>query len=298
MRSTRAYLLAIAILMAAAVALQVWRDRGWVPYEPATSVMWVPNAQWVRGAALGFDTVLADVYWIRTVVYFGRQRLSAREDKNYDLLFPLLDLVTLLDPRFAIAYRFGALFLTEPPPGGPDRPDQAIELLQRGVARTPERWEYLHDIGFVHAWSRRDYEEAARWFERASLIPGAPFWLKSTAASMLIRGGDRASARQMWQQMYDDTDVDWFKRSAATHLARFDALDAIDRLNDVVWRYKSRVGHMPRSWQELVHAGVLRGIPLDPSGVPFEIDSVNEDVRLSSQSTLSPLPRGFDAGKP
>lgn len=292
---TRLYLALLAPLLAAAIALQIWRDRGWTPYEPATAVMWVSDPTFVRRAALGFDSLVADIYWMRAVVYFGQQRLSTRQDKNYDLLYPLLSLVTALDPRFSVAYRFGALFLMEPPPGGPDRPDQAIALLERGIERTPERWEYPHDIGFVYAWSKRDYQSAAMWFDRAAAVPNAPLWLKSTAASMSARGGDRETARQLWRQILEHADVDWFAESAKWHLAQFDALDAIDELNQIVWRYKATAGRMPRSWDELVVARVLRGIPLDPAGAPFEIDQVNEDVRLSKDSPLWPLPDGYEA---
>ena len=41
MTRTAHFLVAIALLMPLAVALQVWRDRGWQAYEPATPVMWL-----------------------------------------------------------------------------------------------------------------------------------------------------------------------------------------------------------------------------------------------------------------
>jgi hypothetical protein len=291
-------LTAIAALLAAAVGLQMWRDRGWTPYEPATPVIWLRNGEVVRRAALGFDSLVADAYWIRAVVYYGRQRLSQREDKNYDLLHPLLDLVTTLDPRFVVAYRFGAFFLSEPAPGGPGRPDQAVSLLERGAVRNPHRWEFPHDIGFVYAWSFRDYKVAAAWFERASQIPEAPVWLRSTAALMELKGGDRAAARQLWQQMLDNAELGWIKTTATAHLAQFDALDAIDQLNQVVWRYEARTGRMPESWEELVRAGVLRAVPVDPAGVTYELDQVNESVTLSRRSPLWPLPEGYASAAP
>ena len=75
--------------------------------------------------------------------------------------------MTSLDPHFKVAYRFGAIFLTEAYPSGPGRPDLAIALLQRGIERDGGRWEYMHDIGFVYYWWLHDYKQAAEWFERA-----------------------------------------------------------------------------------------------------------------------------------
>ena len=110
-------------------------------------MLWIRSGEAAKRLALGFDTVVSDVYWIRAVIYYGGRR-RAETRRSYDELFPLLDLVTSLDPQFKVAYRFGALFLSEPPPGGPGRPDQAIALLERGVERDGD-WEYYEDIGFV-----------------------------------------------------------------------------------------------------------------------------------------------------
>jgi hypothetical protein len=287
------HVIAIVMLLASAVALQVWRDRGWQPYEPTTPLLWLEDAATMRKAALGFDGLVADLYWIRTVVYFGQQRLSEREDKNYDLLFPYLDFVTTLDPRFTTAYRFGAIFLSEAPPGGPNRPDLAIDLLKRGAQNAPERWEYLHDIAFVYHWAYRDYGKAAEWMRRASEVPNAPIWLKSSAAMMLEIGRDRESARSIWEQMRDTAEEEWVRRIATQRIEQLDALLAIEQLNDIVWRYQARAGRMPQDWQELVSARVLRGIPVDPAGVPYELNQTNEDVRLSPRSPLWPLPQDF-----
>ena len=127
---------AIAALMAVSLFVQVVRDRGWQPFEPPGGMLWIRSGALAERLALGFDNLAADVYWIRAVVHFGGQRLST--DKNYDQLFPLLDLVTSLDPHFKVAYRFGAIFLAEPFPGGAGRPDLAMQLLQKGHCRRPQ----------------------------------------------------------------------------------------------------------------------------------------------------------------
>lgn len=290
MSRTARYPIAIVLLMTMAIALQVWRDQGWRPYHPPTALLWFQAGPAIKRAALGFGSVIADLYWIRTVVYFGQQRLSTGVDHNYELLYPLLDLVTTFDPRFTAAYRFGAVFLAEPPPGGPGRPDLAVQLLQRGVDATPERWEYLHGIAFVEYWSNRNYRAAAEWLERATRVSGAPAWLRSSAALMREQAGDRQSARILWQQMHDSTDDQALQSLALTRIAQFDAMDALDLLNELVSRFQASLGRLPTSWQELIDAGVVDIVPVDPTGVPYVIDPVNEKVRLSPESPLWPLP--------
>ena len=65
----------------------------------------------MRRLAVGFNGIWADIYWIRAVQYYGDTKLSVDEKKNYDLLYPLLDITTSLDPHFNIAYRFGSILL-------------------------------------------------------------------------------------------------------------------------------------------------------------------------------------------
>lgn len=286
---------AIALLITVAIALQVWRDRGWQPYQSPAPLMWFHAGPAIRRASLGYDALLADLYWMRTVVYFGRQRLSAGDRPNYELLYPLLDLVTTLDPRFTAAYRFGAIFLAERPPGGPGRPDLAVGLLRRGMDATPERWEYLHGIAFVEYWSHGNYAAAADWLERAARIPDAPIWLKSSAALMREQAGDRASARLLWRQLHDSTGDVALRDLARTRLAQFDAMDDIDALTELVRRFKERAGRAPAGWPDLIEAGLMHVVPVDPAGVAYELDSVNADVRPSPHSPLWPLPGGPDS---
>ena len=296
--STRVYLVVIAGLLALSGALQVTRDRGWTAYEPATPVMWVQSPAAVRRAALGFDAIAADVYWMRAVVYFGRQLLSNDPSKNYDLLHPLLDLVTTLDPRFNVAYRFGAIFLSEPAPGGPGRPEQAIALLEKGFRVAPHRWEYLHDIGFIYYWHLREYDRGAAFLERAAEVPGAPIWLRSTAASMHADQGNRQSARLLWRQIHDAAENDALRNVANVRLQQLDAMDGIEQLTAIVQRFEQLTGRAPADWGELVAARLMRGVPLDPAGTPFEIDPATHTVRVSERSTLWPMPAGFGAGQP
>lgn len=282
----------VALLLAflsAAVGLQAMLEHR-MPLTPAASpdVLYIRSAPVLERLALSYRSLLADIYWLRTVQHYGRTKLSTAPDKQYDLLFPLLDLTTSLDPRFSVAYRFGAIFLAEPAPGGPGRPDLAIELLQKGLRSQPNRWELAEDIGFVYYWWLNDHEQAAAWFTRAARLPGAPEWLTPVAAMTLAKGGNRASSRRLWQEMERTAEAAWLRSSASLRLRQLDALDQIDRLLVAVGQYETRVGRSPADWRALVAVRLLPGVPVDPAGFPYGM--TDGRISLHPQSPLLPLP--------
>src|SRR5262249_38045918 len=115
-----------AVLLLFLGAALVWIQRaidgmlGGFGAEDRSTYLWSPAH--VKRMAAGFDNVVADIYWLRTVQYFGGQRLFARS-RRFELLLPLIDVTTTLDPRLEIAYRYGAIFLCEPSPIGAGRSD-------------------------------------------------------------------------------------------------------------------------------------------------------------------------------
>jgi hypothetical protein len=282
-------LAAAATCLAAAIGVQIQRDRAYQTDLPATQVLYVQSPDVARRMALSYDTIAADVYWLRAIQHFGGTRRATTGEKNYELLYPLLDMATGLDPHFNIAYRFGAIFLSQPKPGGPGRPDLAEKLLLKGLKASPTKWEYMHDIGFVHYWARHDYKAAAEWFERGSRLPNAPWFLKPLAAVTLTKGGQRSTSRVLFQALAQSGDSEWIRTDAQRRLRQLDAMDAIDARREVVARCRAR-GASASTWPQLVRAGCLRAVPLDPDGFAFELDPSSGDVRLGNGSTLAPLP--------
>ena len=195
-------------------------------------------------------------------------------------------MTTSLDPHFNIAYRFGSIFLSEPYPGGGGRPDLAIALLRKGIGVQPTKWQYYHDIAFVYYWQVRDMEAAADWFRRAASQPNAPNWLEPVAATMLIEGGDRASARFLLNEILKSEEA-WIRRMAARALKQVDALDGIEILQRIVNANPPAPGQ-PYSWEDLVRRGRLRGIPVDTGNTPFAIDPATGAVSVSPESELFP----------
>jgi tetratricopeptide (TPR) repeat protein len=281
---------ALCLLVALAAALQWAREARFPRADIRERFLYIPSPAALDRLALDFDALVADIYWIRALQHYGGDRLSVRGDGRYELLYPLLDITTTLDPRFRIAYRFGAIFLAEPFPGGPGRPDQAEALLRKGLRFDPTRWEYLQDIGFIYYWQLGDFATAAAWFRRAAAVPGAPSWLEPLAATTLAAGGDRVSSRFLWRQIYETAQDDWMRREALRRLVQLDAMDEIDRLEARIRPFAAREPWGPLTWQRLVAAGVLPGVPLDPTGVPYELNPWWGAVTVAQRSRLFPLP--------
>ena len=289
MTSRLALAAVLAALIGGVVGLQAIHERnGGPPAARTPNLLYVRSPEAMKRLALSYDQLLADVYWIRTVQHYGRTKLSTEPTKQYDLLYPLLDLTTSLDPLMNVAYTFGAVFLAEPFPGGPGRPDLAIRLLEKGLEAQPQRWQFAQAIGFVHYWWLMDYSAAAAWFQRAADMPGAPIWLAPLAATTLAQGGRRESSRQLWEQFERTAEDEWFRGEARRRLQQLDAMDDIDRLAAVVAAYVKRFGAPPATWDALRAGGFLRGVPLDPSGMPYRLESGR--VMLDPRSPLNPLP--------
>lgn len=99
----------LILLIGGVIGLQaVHERRGGVPAVDSPDMLYVRSPEAMKRLALSYQSLLADVYWIRAVQHYGGTRLSNDPNASYDLLYPLLDLTTSLDPRFNVAYLFGS----------------------------------------------------------------------------------------------------------------------------------------------------------------------------------------------
>lgn len=281
--------LAIVALLVAVGFLQAHLDETFGRYRSTEEILYVDDPVVLKRALVGFENVAADLYWLRTIQYFGGKRL-AETTKNYDLLEPLLRITVTLDPDFKIAYTYGATFLSEPAPFGAGMPEKAVALIDDGIREHPDHWRFYLDKGFLYYWHFRDFERAAEIFLEGSKIPGAPFWMRTIAGQALAEGGDRETARGLWQALHDTAETPQQRENAIGHLRQLDALDQMDALHRLVDAYRERVGRAPGNWGELVAAGMLPGVPLDPTGAAYVLDGATGEVRTSPETGLGVLP--------
>jgi len=259
---------AILALFTGSVLLLREADRQH-PEDHLEDALYIPSAKALKRMSLGYNGLLADIYWTRAVQYFGWRHKHRATD--YHLLYPLLDITTELDPHLIVAYRFGATFLSQQPPDGAGEPDKAAQLIEKGIKANPNDWRLYYDLGFLEAMERQDYAAAAAAFQRGSELPKAHPFLRILAAEMAQHGGDLATARLMWQTTYASTDDPALKVNAEMHLKALQVDETVPKLEALVRQYKEQTGLQPASFFPLVQAGLLAHIPIDPLGHPYKL---------------------------
>lgn len=288
----------LASILIVGLSASILLSRTIDAYRPAPdpdaideSLYLTPNT--ARRMSLGFNGLAADWYWMRSLQYVGRKIMSVPEDVpiddlgqlNLKLLAPLLDTATTLDPQFLDPYEYAAVVLPA------IDVEQAIRITSKGIAANPSAWRLYHQLGYIY-WQLKDYKTATEIYRRGAEVPGAPPWMTAMTAKMAADGGSRATAREIYTQMYESND-EKVKSMAHRRLIQLDSLDQRDNLRKLLTVYQSRVGHCPANWQEL--QPVLRalrapldatGAPLDPSGVPYQLQPGKCEIDLDPKSEV------------
>ena len=237
----------------------------------------------VKAMSLEYAPLLADIYWTRAVQYYGNKHL--RGQANLELLWPLLDITTTLDPNLVIAYRFGAMFLSPAAPGGAGRPDLAVQLIERGIQANPEYWRLYEDLGFVYYFDLKDYQKASAAFLEGSKKPNALVWMKIMAARVAAEGESFETSMFLWKDIYDSSADPSVKKNALMNLQLLRVKEDCRQLDWLADEYAKKYGKRPARMSDLAQAGLIRGIPRDPLGYAYVVGKDGK-VELDLDSPL------------
>ncbi len=239
------------------------------PQAAIADALYINSPKMVKRASLGFDGLMACIYWTRTVQYFGHRHFN--REQSYNELAPLLEITTALDPHLIPAYQFGASFLAPTPPNGAGEPARAIQLMEYGIAHNPDNWRLYYNLGFVYYTELHNYRKAGEVFERGSKVPGAHPFMKVLAAQMAEHAGDFATARLLWSATLETSNEKNIRENALDHLRAIQVDEDVTNLQAAVTHFGEHTGRLPTSMAELVTAEQIGGIPLDPDGDPYQL---------------------------
>lgn len=176
------------------------------------SALLIPDAAILKYVTLGYDQLIADLWWLAFIQYYGDNK--ARLADHYALAYKYLDLITQLDPRFTQPYWFAAFAVGQEH----GRPDLSARLIERGVRANQDDW-YLPFIAGINQYLFAHNEvAAARYYRLAAKLPDAPHWLGPQAKVLEAHGPSLLKEINTWANIYLSTEDELVKREAGQRL--------------------------------------------------------------------------------
>ncbi len=276
---TMVFLLLLILFLAASIPFQVKIDDIRGKFRSVKESVYISSST-LRKVSLGYKELLADIYWLRALHYFGSKPLEAQSP---ELLSHYFGIITDLDPNFVNAYRYGGTFLAEPPPFGLGETRKGIELFDKGRMNNPENYRLPLEEGFIYYFYLKDYEKAAVLFKEASDKPGmSPLRkasMKGMAAAAHAKGGNRELSKKIWEIIYETSPSEGRRNFALRNIKEIDTVSIEEELTEALRKYKKAYHKIPTSPEELVEAGFIENIPEPPVGGDFIIAPRIESVK-------------------
>jgi hypothetical protein len=258
-----------------------WLEARKVELKADGSVGVLPNGAAVRVLSLGFERLMADLFWVRTVYYVGDPDASRA---NWPAAEPLANLVTDIDPTFDSVYVLMSSVLS----GLRGDHDAAIRLLEKGAAIS-KYWRIHFLLGFEYFMEKEDYVHGAQCLERAVAL-GGPYYLQFLVSRLYASAGDPTTAMQFiaarlkneenpgvraeLEQRYSDI---WINRDLA-------------QIDDAIAKFRDRKRAGPKNVGALVDAGFLATLPRDPKGGEYFISDGKAATRVTYKVLKLNLP--------
>lgn len=277
--STRSTALALGVLLAGG-ALAHASQRRVDPLRRDTTagqaMLFAPDGPTLRVGALDYHVHLADLLWVRTVLSFGERFGSEDQDEAWGRWFAIsTHAVSTLDPAWRTPYVYGGSMLRVM-----GLNDESTRLFEAGVQALPQDWYLPFAVGMNHYLHHQDPEEAARWLERASALPGAPAWY--AVAAVAFREG-QYQRQQAIHYLRDELAATTDPNLRTALEGRLQGLmhdELAEQLTGLAAELAERRGRPVQDPAELVRARRLPELPPDPRGGTWVVD-VDGQIRSS-----------------
>jgi tetratricopeptide (TPR) repeat protein len=154
-------------------------------------------------ASAGFRAPAADLAWIQLLQYTagGVPEFPDRPGHAYEHLAELSLRVSRLDPSFhrAVLFASGILAWFH----GIERPDEAADLLNEGMRRSPEEPLYPLYIAALAYKKQGDTGRMIDLLESSFDLPETPSTMKAILANLRQSRGQYAEALALWERIRD-----------------------------------------------------------------------------------------------
>lgn len=244
-------------------------------------MLYLPSGKFLKGAALGFDEMVADLLWIKALAYFGGHAVT---DQDYSWLSHILDIVTTLDPFFQFPYEFGGVILATEV-GDVDKSNLLLKKGMKNVPETNERyWYFPFFIAFNYMYYKDDYKTAAHYLEIASKFPKSPEYLPLLISRLYADADAPEIAIAFLTEMIKSTEKQELKEKLKLRLNEVINQTNIQFLEAAKMEFFLRFYRYPESIDEIFKNGLIFYIPADPRGGQYYISKKDHTVKSTKKT--------------
>jgi hypothetical protein len=147
--------------------------------------------------SLGFDALIADVYWLALVQYVGETNIK-ENDKVAEIY---IREITDLDPYFVEPFYFAAFIIGSEM----KNPVLAAQIIEKGIAANPDNWTLPFIAGVNQYLYAHNENTAARYYRMAAKLPNAPDWLDRQAEILQSNIPSQLKSISVWERVYQYT---------------------------------------------------------------------------------------------
>ena len=154
-------------------------------------LFYVPDPHYINMVSAGFSGIIADIYWIKTVLYCGKRSsvidfpmirkqltgdgletpefIAWKQDakQRYSYLPDLINLIVSLEPHFQEPYIIGGLMNSMKA----GEFDKSISLLESGQHYFSRSWQFPYLLGYNYYFYKDETEKAVEYFMQAGALP-------------------------------------------------------------------------------------------------------------------------------
>lgn len=234
----------------------------------------VPSGQYMKIAVLGYNNVIADLYYLKAHQYVGTQEVRKAD---FPQLYPIIDLVTDLDKKFLSPYLFGGLALSLTGM----HVDESILILKKAYKMDPTVWQTGFYLGFNYWYYLQEYDRAVEYTSKAASQPGAPSFISNLAANLYAESKRPDMAIDFLKNLKETTRDEDAKKDIDARIIVAEVTRDAQLLEDAIEKFKKKYNKMPATLDDLIKKGIIDAIPIEPNRGYYYIDKEKGDVKSS-----------------
>lgn len=247
MRYLPALLLVVLVGLCASVHGRVDERRAQIP--AAEDLMVLPPPGYLRPMSVGYREALADLVWIRALIFAGENLGSSQGA----LVERYVEGITTLAPRFVRPYVWGGITSIYGGSAAVDRAmvERSIAIYSRGLDQFPDNHELLyargmlrtHQVGSTPGYSEQERAESfARGVAdiRRAAAHGADPLVRRYAATLVADGATDRLAITFLESQLAQTDDEDHRRLLRRKLGELSGRESVARIEAIRDRFEGR----------------------------------------------------------